>query len=205
MNQPSVVLIGGGGHSLVVAEAIGESVEIVGFFDDCEAAPLRARFGIDRLGPLSAIPPDIEAFYMLAFGNLPLRRTLLEGPLKEARTFGITHRTAFVSGSATIGRGVFVAPHAIVHSFATVADHAIINTGAIIEHECDIGQNAHIAPGAVLGGNVTVGPDTLLGIGSRVIPGIRIGARCTIGAGAVVVRDVPDDSTVIGVPGRVRA
>ncbi|GJQ29552.1 MAG: acetyltransferase [Phycisphaerae bacterium] len=204
MEQRGVVLIGGGGHALVVAEALGESAEVVGFFDDAPDAPLRARFGYERLGPLNAIPPEIEAYFMLAVGDLALRRRLLAGPLGGARTFGITHRTASVSASAGVGRGVFIAPHAVVHAFATVGDHAIINTGAIVEHECVLGENVHVAPGAVLGGNVSVGRDTLVGLGSRVLPGVRIGVGCVIGAGAVVIRDVPDGATVVGVPGRMR-
>ncbi|CAG1010672.1 UDP-N-acetylbacillosamine N-acetyltransferase [Phycisphaerales bacterium] len=204
MEQRPVVLIGGGGHALVVGEAIGDGAEIVGFFDDNPEAVFRARFGVERLGALSAIPDDMEAWYILALGNLSVRRRLLVDRLAGARTFGITHRTAFVSGSASVGRGVYVGPNAVVHSFATVADHAIINSGAIVEHDCVIGENSHVAPGAVLGGNVTVGADTLVGLGARVIPGVKVGAGCVVGAGAVVIRDVGDGERVVGVPARAR-
>lgn len=197
-----VVLIGGGGHALVVGEAIGQAADIVGFFDDNPNAPLRVALGLERLGPLAAIPPDMDAHYILALGNLPLRRRLLTQALSPHRTFGITHRTAYVASTATLGRGVYVGPHAVIHSFAHIADHAIVNTGAIIEHECDLGENVHVAPGAVLGGNVRVGNDTLVGLGSRILPGVLIGSGCTIGAGAVVTKDVPDRGMVVGVPAR---
>ena len=55
-----------------------------------------------------------------------------------------------------------------------------------------------------IAGTVTIGADTLVGTGACVIPGIKIGSRCVIGAGAVVVRDVPDDTQVMGIPARVR-
>jgi maltose O-acetyltransferase len=45
-----------------------------------------------------------------------------------------------------------------------------------------------------------VGAQTLVGSGARVLPGVRVGSRVVVGAGAVVVRDVPDDTVVTGVP-----
>jgi acetyltransferase-like isoleucine patch superfamily enzyme len=65
-----------------------------------------------------------------------------------------------------------------------------------------IGANTHVAPGAVLAGNVSVGPHTLIGLGSRILPGRSIGSEATIGAGAVVIRDVPDRATAIGIPAK---
>jgi UDP-perosamine 4-acetyltransferase len=203
MHERAVVLIGGGGHALVVAEAIGQGAEIVGFFDDDPDAPLGRVFGVARLGGLGSVAPDMEAHAILALGSLVVRRRLI-AHLGDARTIGITHRTAFVSPSARLGRGVFVGAQAVVHTLARVGDHAIINTGAIVEHECDIGANVHVAPGAALGGNVRVGDDTLVGLGARVLPGVTIGRGCTVGAGAVVVADVPDGATVAGVPAKAR-
>jgi maltose O-acetyltransferase len=52
---------------------------------------------------------------------------------------------------------------------------------------------------------VTVGARTLIGLGAVVLPGIVIGSDCIIGAGSVVVRDVPDGATVYGNPARPRA
>lgn len=196
-----VTLIGGGGHALVVAEAVGQAAILVGYYDDSPDARLGVAERVPRLGSLSEIPAMLEPWYMLALGDLALRRRVL-GSLSRARSFAITHRTAFVSASAGVGSGVFVGPHATIHTRANVGNHAIINTGAIVEHECVVGENAHIAPGAVLGGNVTVGADTLVGIGARVIPGVRIGRGCVVGAGATVIRDVPDGAKVVGVPAR---
>ncbi|MDX2132136.1 MAG: NeuD/PglB/VioB family sugar acetyltransferase [Planctomycetota bacterium] len=200
MDDRELVLIGGGGHALVVAESIGDAATILGFFDDDPHARL-ARLGFEHLGPFARLTTDFDAHAMLGLGDIALRRALLTR-LPAMRSVGITHRTAYVSPTASLGRGVFIAPHAVVHTLASVLDHAIINTGAIIEHECVIGENVHVAPGAVLAGNVRVGHDTLVGVGARVNPNIRIGVGCKIGAGAVVVRDVPDGVIAVGVPAR---
>lgn len=215
----SIILIGGGGHSLVVLEAAIESQRAVrGFFDDNADAVAWSRAKLTRLGgldqALQRLALDSDAHYMIAVGGLDLRRRVLDSLVAPVAPAGassrqspraaaaVVHPRAWVSPTAILGVGVYVGPGAIVHAHARIADHAIINSGAIIEHECDIGVNAHVAPGAVLGGNVRVGPDTLVGIGARILPGITIGTHARVGAGAAVIRDVPDHATVVGVPAR---
>ena len=183
-----LILIGGGGHALVVDEAAAlEGYQPAGYYDDNPSCALATRAKAKRLGALSTVPLPPHGAWILALGSLDLRRSIIE--------------RLGSSGAAVVAHPhAFVAPGAIVHSFAKVAEHAIINSGSIVEHECDIAENAHIAPGAVLGGNVRVGRDTLIGIGANVIPGVSIGSNCVIGAGAVVIADVPDNSRVAGVP-----
>lgn len=60
----------------------------------------------------------------------------------------------------------------------------------------------HISPGAHLAGNVTVGEGTHIGVGVSVIPGCKIGEWSVIGAGAVVVEDIPPRVVAVGVPAR---
>lgn len=199
MTQTRLVLVGAGGHALVVAEsALGVGFAIAGFYDDDPQAALAKRLSIRCLGPLAGAAGE---GLIVALGDLRLRDAAIARLGAVAgRAVSVVSGAAYVSGSADVGPGVFVGPRAVVHSFARIGAHAIINTGAIVEHECDIGENVHVAPGAVLGGNVWIGPGTLVGLGSRVLPGVRIGDRCVVGAGAVVLDDVPDGATVVGVP-----
>jgi UDP-perosamine 4-acetyltransferase len=92
---------------------------------------------------------------------------------------------------------------AIINASVQIGDGAIINTNATVDHDCLIGAGVHIGPGSALAGKVEVGREALLGVGTCVIPGVRIGARAIIGAGSVVVRDIPDDVTAMGVPARI--
>ena len=75
--------------------------------------------------------------------------------------------------------------------------------GAIIEHENEVEDHVHIAPGCSLGGRVTVKKGTFIGIGSVVKEYLAIGENVTIGAGSVVLEDIPDNVVAAGAPAKV--
>lgn len=206
MSSDAILIVGGGGHAVVVADAAREvGLAIAGFLDDNPEAPLSNR--LDRLGSLAMLErADFVGRHpvILATGDLTFRRALIGALAGRSgyRLANVVHPRAYVSPTARMGMGVFVGPGAIVHAEASVADHAIINTGAIVEHHCVVGENAHIAPRVALGGDVRVGPDSLVGIGATALPGVRIGSGCTLGAGSALIRDLGDRRTAVGVPAR---
>jgi UDP-perosamine 4-acetyltransferase len=61
-----------------------------------------------------------------------------------------------------------------------------------------------VGPASALAGGVTIGERAFLGVGARAIPGVRIGADTILGAGGVVVRDLPDAVVAIGVPAQIK-
>lgn len=204
-DSANLVLVGGGGHGVVVAEAaLLAGYELVGFLDDDSAAALAV--GAMREGWLGSLAKtDVlkKHNWILGLGNLALRRRLIDKLAAGHGPASILHPAASVSPSAEIAEGAYVGPGSVVHARAWVSEHAIINSGAIVEHDCRIGQNVHVAPGAVLGGGVHVGADSLVGLGSRILPNIHIGPGAVVGAGAVVVEDVAADECVMGVPAQV--
>jgi serine O-acetyltransferase len=96
---------------------------------------------------------------------------------------------------ARIGRGVFI-------------DHGM---GAVIGETAVIGDQCLLYQGVTLGGtgkshgkrHPTLEANVVVGAGAKVLGAISVGANTRIGAGSVVLRDVPPDSTVVGIPGRV--
>jgi UDP-perosamine 4-acetyltransferase len=211
MPVQELIILGGGGHALVVSEAAAlVGMRPIGFLDDSANAPLGGGSGaVERLGSLADLESVLttgapgRAGAIIAIGHAAMRRAII-GRLRaiEKPCATIVHPSAVISMTARLGAGVFVGPRAVVHTRAMVGDHAIINTGAIVEHECFVGENVHVAPGAILGGRAKADPDALIGIGARVMLNIRIGAGAVVGCGAVVVKDVGARETVKGVPAR---
>ncbi len=197
-----IVIVGGGGHATVVAEAaLAAGLRLSGFLDDAPTARLGGF--AERIGGMMMLESGeflSRRALILGLGDIGLRERLAARLNGRAAT--VVHPRAFVSPSASLEEGVFIGPGAIIHTHARIGAHATVNSGAVVEHDCVIGVNAHVAPGAVLGGAVRVGDHTLIGLGSRALPGVRIGARCVVGAGAAVLSDVEDGQLVVGVPAR---
>lgn len=203
-----VVILGAGGHARVIVdvlEGIGE-LDIAGFTSP--EGTQETLFGYPRLGTDDALDEILRSgvrFAFAAVGENERRKACIH--LLRASGFGLINVIsphALISARAVLGEGVAVLPGAIINAAAQISDGAIVNTNASVDHDCVIGVCAHIAPGAVVAGCVRVGDGVLLGVGSRVIPGVSIGEGTTIGAGAVVVRDVPKHVVAMGVPATVR-
>ncbi len=77
--------------------------------------------------------------------------------------------------------------------------HCIVSTAGLETAKTPAGQlHAHLAK------PVTIGDDVWIGAGAIILPGVQIGARTVVGAGAVVTKDVPPDSVATGVPAVAR-
>ena len=112
----------------------------------------------------------------------------------------ISQISRFITGieihpGAVIGRGLFI-------------DHGM---GVVIGETAIVGDNVTLFQGVTLGGtgketgkrHPTIGSNVVIGAGAKVLGNITIGDNSYIGANAVVLRDIPDNSTVVGVPGHV--
>ena len=203
-----VVVVGGGGHAKVIIEILQDdgALEIVG----CTISGARTASvcGVSVLGDDSELPQIYASgvrYAFIAVGDNRVRRSLAHKALALGFSLAkaISPR-AVVSPRAEVADGAAIMAGAVINSCARLGTGSIINTSVSVDHDCSIGDWVHIAPGTNLAGCVTVEEGAFMGIGSRAIPGITIGAWSVVGAGAVVVRDVPAGVTAIGVPARVK-
>lgn len=128
--------------------------------------------------------------------------------IEQARAAGFQlinaiHPTVTMMDGCIIGKNVIIHARAFIGYRAEIEDGVIINTGAQIDHHNVIRTCATIDPGVILAGNVTVGRYTRVHTAAVAKNKIRIGENSIIGAGTVIIEDVPDEVTVVGVPGRI--
>jgi len=198
-----VVVIGAGGHGKVVIstlQAAGHTV--VAVYDDDAARWGSEILGRPVRGPVATAGEAGVACGVLAIGCNATRKKI--AGLVNLRWLTVVHPVAWVAPDVPLGEGTVVFAGAIIQPGSVVGRHVIISTGATIDHDCVIGDCAHLAPGVHLAGTVRVGEGAFLGIGCTAIPARKIGAWTTVGAGAVVVRDLGEDVVAYGVPARPR-
>jgi UDP-perosamine 4-acetyltransferase len=202
-----VVILGASGHAKVIIDILQDAggLEIVGCTSgDPGAAPL---LGIPVLGDDSVLPGLYASGVRKAFvavGSNRLRQKLI----RHVSALGFepvqaVSPKAVVSRRAALGAGVAVMPGAVINVCSRLGDGVIVNTGATVDHDCVLEPYVHIAPGTNLAGCVHLGEGAFLGTGARVIPQISIGPWSVVGAGAVVIRDIPGFATAVGVPAAV--
>ena len=102
-----------------------------------------------------------------------------------------------------IGVGNYIQEAVILQAGVRVGNNSSIHIGTLVGHESVIGNSVFLAHGCSISGCVTVGDGVFMGTHSTVIPRLTVGRWATIGAGSVVIRDVPDFATVVGNPARV--
>lgn len=159
-----------------------------------ERADFRSR--LDTLAQILRLAWVSDAFFAQAMYRVKARAQALRIPIVPR----IAHRLAMASAQVSIGDPVVIEPGVyIVHGQVVIDGLVEIGSGTQIFPWVTIGLKAGQPRGATIGRNVSIGT------GAKVIGPVRIGDGARIGANAVVVRDVPDGVTVVGVPAQVLA
>lgn len=209
MNERPFIILGGGGHARVLASTIRHlGRQVLGYTDPDSDASLAG--DIECLGGDEALQEYASEGVVLAVGlgstHDTARRTHL---FNETQAEGfdfppIVHPQAFVASEAVVGEGAQVMAGAVIQPGTRVGENVIVNTSASVDHDCDIQGHVHVAPGVTVSGGVILGEGVHVGTGASIIEEIEVGEQSTIGAGAVVIHDVPPETTVVGAPAHAK-
>lgn len=196
-----LIIIGAGGHAKVVAstaQAAGYTVDAI--YDDSAEKLNQSLLGIPVLG-VHRIPDEPKHLAVIGMADAAARKAHCERLNLTWST--LVHPTAYVHSSVELGSGTVIFAGAVLQPDTKVGNHAIVNTGATVDHDCILEDFVQLAPGVHLSGDVHIAEGAFLGTGASVLQGIGVGAWSVIGAGAVVIRDLPNHVVAVGCPAEI--
>lgn len=202
--KDKLVIIGASGHGKVVADiAIKMNKwQSIAFLDDDES--IKTSMGLEVIGKtVDAFTYKNEADFFVAIGSNTTREKIQEKLTEQGLNIvDLIHPSAVICTDVKIGMGTVVMAGVVINSSCIIGKGCIINTSSSIDHDNVIDDYVHISPGVNMAGTVKVGKKSWIGIGSVVSNNVNICSNCKIGAGAVVVNDITEPGTYVGVPAR---
>jgi sugar O-acyltransferase (sialic acid O-acetyltransferase NeuD family) len=207
----SVVIIGSSGHARVVVDIIERAgvYTIAGLLDDTKPKGT-IELGYPILGGCSDLAEIIRLHgptrFFVAIGDNWNRGVIagIIGQLAPAMApITAVHPSAQIARTAELGPGTAVMAGAVVNSNASIGPFCIVNTHAAVDHDSHMEEFSSIGPGATLAGNVRVGAYSAICLHACVAEKISVGSHTVVGAGSVVLSDLPGDVLAYGTPARV--
>lgn len=183
--------------------------EILGIADDFpsdENLSLLAKQGIPLLGTtdevLARVNPE-EVEYVIGIGDGTARKRLdLKFTTADFSAATLVHSSATMGFDVRLSPGTILCAGVRVTTNVSMGRHVHLNLNTTVGHDSMISDYVTINPGASISGNVEIGEASQIGSKAFIIQKITVGANSTVGAGSAVVRAVPADTTVVGVPAR---
>lgn len=207
-----VVIIGAGGFAREVLDMIdainaeSPQYEMLGYIVDAQyGAPGTLVNDKPILGGFDWLESHSgEVFVTCGVGPTHHRYHLVQrAQAVGCQFFSLIHPTARLTRWIQIGEGVVITAGCILTNRIHIGNHVHLNLDCTIGHDVTIEDFVTLSPGVHVSGNVRLSEGCNVGTGANLIEKIQIGKWATIGAGSTVVKDVPANTTVVGVPARV--
>jgi sugar O-acyltransferase, sialic acid O-acetyltransferase neuD family len=204
-----IVIIGASGFAREVAWLIEEinnrnkEWEILGFVDDNFRDLPKCINGYKVLGDINYINQlSNEIFLIVGIGNGKIREKIVKRT-KERKFATLIHPDIKISSTNKIEEGTIICSGSILTVNINIKSHCIINLDCTIGHSATLEEYTTVLPSTNISGNVSIKRCTTLGTGVKIIQGITIGKNVMVGAGTIIIRDVEDNCTVVGNPGKI--
>lgn len=203
-----IVIIGAGGFGREVVwliediNKVNKEWNLLGFVDDNESIQGKDVNGYKVVGNIEWLKTQ-EIYVVNAIGD-PIIKKKVQGKLDGSKNYYpvLMHPSVISSDKVKIGEGSIICAGNIITVDIEIGKHVIINLDCTIGHDAKIDDYSTILPSVNVSGNVHIEQCVSVGTGSAVIQGVKIGENTIVGAGAVVVKDLPANCTAVGSPAK---
>lgn len=180
--------------------------EFIGFIDDDISTHGTCVHDHHVLGGIQWLVENQDTMVFVGVGSPAARRRIVNQIRQAAPDVEfpkLIHPSAIIGDRVKIGDGTIICAGNIVTTDIRIGKHVIVNLDCTVGHDTQIDDFVTIAPSANVSGNVHLHEGCDLGTNCTLIQGMSVGQWSVLGAGAVVVRDIPNNATAVGNPAKV--
>jgi sugar O-acyltransferase (sialic acid O-acetyltransferase NeuD family) len=206
-----IVIVGAGGLGrevlmlLLQINQVSSGWEILGFYDD--AVPASSLHGYPYLGTIAELNTTGNPLHVaIAIGNCSAKQSVVTRLGNPSLEFPIlVHPSVLLTPEQEnqLGEGCIICQNCILTTNVTLGKHVLLNLACTIGHDAILGDFCSLMPQVAVSGGVRLGKGVYGGTNSSILQNLKVGAFTTIGAGAVVTKDLPSYCTAVGVPARI--
>ena len=208
----SVVIVGAGGFGREVLEIfkdhnrVSKTWNILGFIDENKELHGKMVNGYPVLGGLDWLRKhnSNDLGCVCAIGACETRKRVVEKLEEVGINFcNAIHPSVIMSEFVELGQDVIICAGSILTVNISIGNHVHIDTNCTVAHDAVIGDYCRLNPGVRINGENHLGEGVYVGTGGTFIQKVSVGNWATIGAGAVVIDDIPERVVAVGVPAKV--
>lgn len=203
-------IIGAGdtGREIVdLAERInktGEDWAVKGFIDDNKSLHGTIIDGIPVLGGIEYFNLiDIDIYAICAIGNEAIKKRIIESIYNPRVHYAtLIDPNVIMCKGSECGEGSYIFANCVLDINVKVGKHVFVSFNSSISHDTVLCDYVSVFPGGNVSGKVIVGESTVLGTGTKIIQGLCVSPNVMTGAGSVVVKDITEPGTYVGIPAK---
>lgn len=206
-----LIIVGAGGFGREVAwlveriNTVANTWNLLGFVDDNTELQGAILNNYPVMGNVDLLTNYPDSYVVCAVGASKTREKIVH-TIKEKnpniRFATLIDPSVEMSQYVSIGEGTVICAHTIITVNISILEHVIINLDCTIGHDAVLEPFVTVYPSANISGMTRIGYGAELGTGMQIIQGKQIGTHSIIGAGAVVVKDIPANCTAVGSPAK---
>lgn len=206
----NIVIVGASGFGREVAwliERINEKDKrwnIIGFVDDNDDVQGTTINGYPVIGKVEELC-NYNGYVICAIGSSTTRKNVIKKIDKmngNVQFATIIDPSVQMSKYVDIGKGCIICANTILTTNIKIGDFCTVNLSCTIGHDSVLEDYVTVYPSVNISGNTHYGKLVELGTGTQIIQGKKVGSGTIVGAGSVVVKDLPENCTAVGIPAK---